>query len=602
MNFKKQDNKFQYLLDYADFYNSETEYSKAIQDCEKILEDDSTSIEDKLELRLATVWIKLHKGDLYGPAAQKEIDELSTQVKGKGILEKVFGIVLAKTKIMHGRYQETKEILEQLERDLKYTEHQVLYALVARALANVYIVLGDVNKAEEYSHDCISIFRKFNNQTSLANCLTNYGIIKKKFCQYADAERLFRKSLIIHSNIKSTEGEALCYGNLGIINLKMGDWNAAEYYYMKANKLLNQIFRSNPKQFANKVKIACLLVFKRQFAEAKELLEKLVIKYGRFDPLREKALIHEYLGAIYTETNQFKMAKIKLDQAENIILNSAPEGDEMTTIKRRKAELFLIQGRKEEARRELYFCIRLCKKINDKYELGAALRLLGKYHLSTSQTRKAVSAFECSINILKSIHECYELMRACLSYGEYLVSVDSEMAEVYLLEAKQLCKKIALDYFMCRILLLLGRYAMMRNDYTQARFNLKEAETISSRLNEVDKKKISPKIKEFYSALEDTVLKAGMNSARKLRVLGKIYEEARFPLDEIRPELAMQVANQVGADSLFLARRKNNGYGIDLLFNTPVREAKKIIKIIDLKSKRKIFEKNREMVYDPALT
>ena len=53
-----------------------------------------------------------------------------------------------------------------------------------------------------------------------------------------------------------------------------------------------------------------------------------------------------------------------------------------------------------------------------------------------------------AVNGLKSIHECYELMRTLYAQGVFLGKQGKrDDAEVSLLEARQLAKKLELDYY-----------------------------------------------------------------------------------------------------------------------------------------------------------
>ncbi len=97
--------------------------------------------------------------------------------------------------------------------------------------------------------------------------------------------------------------------------------------------------------------------------------------------------------------------------------------------------------------------------------MGAALRILAETNFKLGLTQKAVNAFEASINTLKSIHECYELMRSCISYSKYLIETKSDDADIYLLEARQLCKKLKIDFFTAQVLILYSKYDFNNGDY-----------------------------------------------------------------------------------------------------------------------------------------
>ncbi len=111
-----------------------------------------------------------------------------------------------------------------------------------------------------------------------------------------------------------------------------------------------------------------------------------------------------------------------------------------------------------------------------------------------------------------------------------------------------------------------------------ARSNLKLANEYADRLDPNDKKAIAPLIRDWYKTLEKEILQTSQESAKRLKSLGRIYEEARFPLEELKPELATEVARNVGAECLFLAKQQNSGYRIPLKYNLSINDAKQILR------------------------
>jgi len=66
------------------------------------------------------------------------------------------------------------------------------------------------------------------------------------------------------------------------------------------------------------------------------------------------------------------------------------------------------EGNIPEAQDTALRCIRLSRKIEDKHELGAALRILGDIHVINGQMKKAVNAYEESIRLLRNAKESYD--------------------------------------------------------------------------------------------------------------------------------------------------------------------------------------------------
>ncbi len=105
----------------------------------------------------------------------------------------------------------------------------------------------------------------------------------------------------------------------------------------------------------------------------------------------------EYLGELYTETARFSDAENILTGAYEIVKKILPESDLVTEVTRRLAQSHLCVKKLVESKILALECIRICKKIRDKYELGAVLRVLGEVHAEGKCKQKAKSCFEASI-------------------------------------------------------------------------------------------------------------------------------------------------------------------------------------------------------------
>lgn len=597
MNISKNRNAsdmFLYIIENADFYASIEDFRAKVKYCEDIVQS-TRSIDERCNVQLAILSLKIQRigTELDRQSALDQLDEIAKYVHEDTLLEYKFKLVYAQYYLILKEYfQESKRILDELLLKLRKSEHHLLYALVSKSLSVLYMMIGDNLKAEEFAQDAVSTFRRFGNNLLYAYSLLNYGVLKKKICQYTESEKLLKKSLKIYLHQGVSDGEASCYNNLGIVKMKLGEWDDAIHYFENATELKKNIYSTVSTSLKQKLNLEHLYLLKREFIRTEENLKELLKVFSKENTLRLRALTLEFLGELYTETGEYKKALEHLDKAENVANQNAPESDVMTEVKRRKAQLYLITGDIGRAKSAALACMQLSNKIGDKLEMGAALRVLGEVYIAAKNPRKAISAFQTSINTLKNIHECYELMRSCISYSEYLVSIKSREAEVYLLEAKQLCSKLKLDYFMSRIMLLMGRHEMNNKNYTEARSCLREAEAFCSNLQVCDQNKIKPMIHRFYKQLEGAVLKVSMDSAEKFKAIGKIYEEGRFPLEEARPELSLEVVRNVGAESLFLVRQATRGYTVSLAYNVSLKEAKRITGILELRSKGSIFKTN----------
>jgi DNA-binding NtrC family response regulator len=286
------------------------------------------------------------------------------------------------------------------------------------------------------------------------------------------------------------------------------------------------------------------------------------------------------------EMGQHHEALDEYSLVEDILRARRALGDIMTELLRRKADNLRRMGRIEEALVTIREGIDLARRIHDRCELGAMLRVLGEIYSDMGRSRKAAAAFEGSLRILKEVHDVYECMRTNLAYGSLLVAQGCRDADVYLFEAKQAAAKLDLDYFSTRVHAALGRYALLVGSLEDARSYLRQAESIAASLNDVDRRQVVPELRALRQEVERRELGAGLRAAEKMRALARIYENIRFPEDDDVRGLLLEVVHRVGASFLFLVRSTSRKPDIPLAFNISKTEARRLIHVIKKRSSR----------------
>jgi DNA-binding NtrC family response regulator len=582
------DDKFRAILECPDFLQGAKKSDRAMKEVASVLNSDLLSVDELVSVELARLRIQRMRSNLNIAEAERIFDKISSLRDAATPQTIQYSLLKAElTLYVHGDCREAFAQYESLELQLRNTNQHFLYGLVLNGMAVVLGALGKRTAAEERFQDAMSIFRRLNNSIQYAYSLNNYGVLKKKCCQYLEAERTIKKALGLFKLLEIPEGQTFCYNNLGIIKIKTGDWAGARYCFDRINRREDVLLEGNSQRCDNRnlsvnldseINQIHLDVIQRRFKGVQGRFVDLLKSTAEIRNARNTTLLLEFYA-------EFKMAVSDLDEADQLIQQAkstvratAPTSDIMTEILRRQAQLHLLKNEPKTAKQTALECIRLCIKIKDKHEMGAALRILAEANLALGKTKKAISCYEASINTLKGIHECYELMRSCISYSEFLVSTKSSDADIYLLEARQLCRKLKIDFFTAQVLILYSKFDFNNGDMVSARDHLKRANECVDRLQPCDKKTVAPMVREWYKTLEKAILQTSQESAKRLKSLGKIYEEARFPLEELKPELATEVARNVGAETLFLAQQKNSGYRIPLKYNLSINEAKQILR------------------------
>jgi DNA-binding NtrC family response regulator len=172
-------------------------------------------------------------------------------------------------------------------------------------------------------------------------------------------------------------------------------------------------------------------------------------------------------------------------------------------------------------------------------------------------------------------------MKASLAYGAFLVEQGNADAETHLIEARQLARKLEVPFFDCQASAHLARHATRLRLYEDARSHLETAESHYEGLQPCDREQVKELLETSSSELDQAILRTSVANAEELKTICRVYEEARFPMEEMRTEMAYQVAQSVGAEGLFLVRRRKGGHEIRITYNLPKTEAKEIIRRLD---------------------
>lgn len=580
------------------FYGSVGAAKKEIEHWKGEAASGSLSNEDRINVELALVRVERvrHMTDLI--AATAKLNKMTSEVNAD-LLSIKHRIVRAECRMYDkGEFWQLKDEFESIACLLNRDHHDLLYALVAIDLSVVHATLGNMTVAEDYCQDALSISRAMGIPVQQAYALNNYAVLKKNLAQYSESEHLLKKAMVLFKSIGAVEGQTYVYNNLAVLRLRIGDWPAADYYLDKAIAIRREAEAqtlNHTLTVSADVNRLHLYLMQRRFSEAIDLARAIETS-PRPRSLRISALLEEFLAEAFFETGDEAAAEEHLAKARDVTAKIAPGSNVMTEILRRQAQIDLFRVDTQSARREALSCIRLCRRIGDHYEMGAAYRVLAQAYAGSDRPVKAVNAFEASLRILKQINESYERMRTCVAYAEFLIATEHDEPDIYLLEARSLCKTLGLEFYLARIALLAAKHALNAGDFGASRNQLINAETIADKLAPCDRKKLKPQIRKLYKELDEAILKSSVESAKKLRSIGKLYEDARFPIEELKPEMATEVAVNAGASQLFLIRKKNKGFAVPLKYNISADEAKRTARF-QLRTNEMFFQAK-----DPTIT
>ena len=265
-------------------------------------------------------------------------------------------------------------------------------------------------------------------------------------------------------------------------------------------------------------------------------------------------LANEFLCELYTDSGRYEEAQHHIRVALTKATESMPESDAMTEVLRRAAQLDLDQAEHVRALNSARRCIQLSRRIGDRYELGAATRVLGEVYAAQGNVKRAAACFRAAVNGLKSIHECYELMRSALRTGCFsLASRQARRRRSVAPRSTSAREELELDYYQALIAVALVDTLAPQERLTEASTWLARSDRHFATTSEgIDLRARRRAVKRSATTSSRSITRASVREAETLKTICRVYEDARFPIVEMKPDLAYQIAQSVGAECLFV--------------------------------------------------
>lgn len=144
--------------------------------------------------------------------------------------------LIAYARFLHrdGRLAQAMTILESAVAFAKYLQSPASEAEAMRAIGNIYLLYGDLDRAEAKFRETLVIEENLSRLDGLAASYGSLGLILEMRGDLHAAEQMQRQALEIYERCEWLEGQARVYANLGNILRTRGDLPAAEQMHRQA--------------------------------------------------------------------------------------------------------------------------------------------------------------------------------------------------------------------------------------------------------------------------------------------------------------------------------------------------------------------------------
>jgi DNA-binding NtrC family response regulator len=280
-------------------------------------------------------------------------------------------------------------------------------------LGNAAYRKGELAVARDFAEQALGLFRRLGDEARVAHARNNIGLIHKQLCEWDSALASFRSVLETQRRLGHYADTAPPLMNLGIVHQKMGEWAAAEEHYRAFESVLLQI--GNELLLARaSIGLGNVARLQRRFPEAETHLLAALDRARRKAANRDEVLALEFLGELDFDRGRPERAMTRYHEALALAERSAPEGDLIVEIERRRAEALIALNRLDEAERALDRATRLARLTDDKLEHAIAYRVAGELAVARGRRLDARQAWEQAAKLLSACRERYESGRVQL--------------------------------------------------------------------------------------------------------------------------------------------------------------------------------------------
>ena len=507
-----------------------------------------------LHASLARCYLGLGKHDEARGYAEKALMTVASREEGSDATAEAH-TVLARVEVRSGRFTEALGAAEKAYAILRSKPDSPLIAEASKVLGTAHAELGSVGAARDCFTECLVTNRRLGNGGGVAGAYNNLGILAKRSGDLLAAVEYFERALEIDSRLGRPGSIARRLNNLGVVLYRLSRWDEAEECLSKAWQIYSRLGATR-----DVVSVECALGSvcraRRQWSKAREHLERVIQMSREGGYLRSEAIALEFLGELEADQSRYVEAIRVLDRALSRAHRLASTSDVIAEVLRRRAEVLLAMGRLEEAERDCTQALELTRRIGDRLEEGAALRVLAGVAFAKGAPGAGEVLSERAEEVLRRTGESFELARVALGEAAGLREcasggVQIERIEARLSSAEELFTRIGAGYWAarcrlerCRSLLAVGDGGRARTWLESARADV-ETDGDAEGLRELD---------ALIGELDARVAAAGAVSESRYSVIADGYRflETSTPGAEDLHWFATRVAAIVSADRLAL--------------------------------------------------
>ena len=300
---------------------------------------------------------------------------------------------------------------------------------------------GEHQKAKDIYMKALSNMIDIRDKNGEAACYGNLGIVFTSNAEYVKAEEYLQKALQIQREIGDKNGEAASYGSLGIVFASLGKYAKAEEYLQKALQIQREIGDKNGEavSYANLGNVFASL---GEYAKAEEYLQKALQIQREIGDMNGEAASYGSLGIVFESLGEYAKAEEYLQKALQIQREIGDKNGEAASYGS-LGIVFRSLGEYAKAEEYLQKALQIQREIGDKNGEAASYGSLGIVFRSLGEYAKAEEYLQKALQIQREIGDKNGQAASYINLGNVFTSLDEyAKAEEYLQKALQIQREI----------------------------------------------------------------------------------------------------------------------------------------------------------------
>ena len=377
-------------------------------------------------------------------------------------------VILARADGKGGRFRDSLQEAEKAYAVLRTRPDTALMAEASKALGAAHAELGDMTAARDCFMECLVCNRRLGNEEGVAGAYNNLGILAKRVGDLPAAVDYFEQALEIDRRLGKPASVARRLNNLGVAFYRLSRWDEAERHLRRALEIYVGLGATRDVVSVQSA-LGNVHRVRRDWDTARDYFTSVLHISRKAGYHRAEALALEFLGDLAKDQGRCEEALTLLDEALVCARGLSSSSDVIGEVLRRRAEAYLALGRTEDAERDCRLALSLERRIGDRLEEGATLRVLAAVAYEKGDAEAALVLSARAEESLQRTGQSFELAMTALTDATGIgrsgaVDDDAlETVESRLSAAERLFESMGADYWVGVCCLERAR-ALVRSD------------------------------------------------------------------------------------------------------------------------------------------